>query len=69
MWWSIWNRHASEPAPPGPAAPAWAASWHKDGLLNLPEYYHNAVFYSAIFRFIAPVRQGRFEALQRRTLS
>jgi len=43
----------------------WASEWGKDGLLNLPEYYHNAVFYSAIFQFIDPVRQGRFEALQR----
>jgi len=43
----------------------WGTEWGKDGLLNLPEYYHNAVFYSAIFKFVDPVRQGRFEALQR----
>jgi hypothetical protein len=43
----------------------WATQWGKDGLLTLPEYYHNAVIYSAIFKFIDPVRQGRFEALQR----
>jgi hypothetical protein len=44
---------------------AWATAWGKDGLLNLPEYFHNAVFYSAMFRFLAPARQGRFEALRR----
>jgi hypothetical protein len=43
----------------------WAAQWGKDGLLNLPEYYHNAVFYAKAFSFILPVRQGRFEALRR----
>ncbi len=43
----------------------WATQWGKDGLLNLPEYYHNAFFYSKAFSFIAPVRQGRFEALRR----
>lgn len=43
----------------------WARDWGKDGLLNFPEYYHNAVFYSSLFRFLSPVRQGRFEALGR----
>lgn len=43
----------------------WARAWGKDGVLALPEYYHNAVFYSPQFRFVAPVRQGRFEALVR----
>ena len=43
----------------------WAHEWGKDGLLNFPEYYHNAVFYSSMFRFISPARQGRFEALRR----
>lgn len=43
----------------------WARAWGKDGLVNAPEYYHNAVFYSAIFRFVSPARQGRFEALRR----
>lgn len=43
----------------------WATQWGKDGVLNLPEYYHNAVFYSPIFKFLSPVRQGRFEALRR----
>jgi hypothetical protein len=43
----------------------WATQWGKDALLNLPEYYHNAVFYSKAFKFVAPVRQGRFEALRR----
>ncbi|MGE0453079.1 MAG: hypothetical protein AB7O37_02140 [Vicinamibacteria bacterium] len=43
----------------------WATDWGKDGLLNLPEYFHNAVFYSEIFRFLHPRQQGRFEALRR----
>lgn len=43
----------------------WAAGWGKDGLLNFPEYFHNAVLYSTLFRFVAPARQGRFEALAR----
>jgi hypothetical protein len=43
----------------------WATDWGKDGLLNLPEYFHNAVFYSALFRFVHPRQQGRFEALRR----
>jgi hypothetical protein len=43
----------------------WAHEWGKDGLLNFPEYYHNAVFYSSMFRFVSPSRQGRFEALRR----
>jgi hypothetical protein len=44
---------------------SWAHEWGKDGLLNFPEYFHNAVFYVTMFRFISPVRQGRFEALRR----
>lgn len=43
----------------------WAQTWGKDGLVNLPEYFHNAVFYSAMFHFLSPDRQGRFEALRR----
>jgi hypothetical protein len=43
----------------------WAAAWGKDGLLNFPEYLHNAVFYSETFRFLSAARQGRFEALWR----
>jgi hypothetical protein len=48
---------------------AWAlqraGAWGKDGVLNFPEYFHNAVFYSSLFRFLSPTRQGRFEALRR----
>ena len=43
----------------------WAHEWGKDALLNFPEYYHNAVFYSSLFRFVSPTRQGRIEALRR----
>jgi hypothetical protein len=44
---------------------SWALAWGKDGLLNVPEYFHNAAFYSPEFRFLSPGRQGRFEALSR----
>jgi hypothetical protein len=43
----------------------WARAWGKDGLANVPQYYHNAVFYSPIFRFLSAVEQGVFEALRR----
>ncbi len=43
----------------------WAEDWGKDGLLNFPEYYHNAFIYAPAFRFISAARQGRFEALRR----
>jgi hypothetical protein len=43
----------------------WARAWGKDGLANVPQYYHNAVFYSPIFRFLSPGQQGLFEALRR----
>src|SRR4029453_19687251 len=44
---------------------SWATAWGKDALLNVPEYFHNAVFYTARFRFLEPAEQGRFEALRR----
>jgi hypothetical protein len=43
----------------------WTRHWDLDALLFLPEYYHNAVFCAASFKFVDPVRQGRFLALQR----
>lgn len=43
----------------------WARAWGKDGLATVPQYYHNAVFYSPIFRFLSPEQQGVFEALRR----
>jgi hypothetical protein len=43
----------------------WAAAWGKDALVNFPEYFHNAIFYSAAYRFASPVREGRFQALRR----
>lgn len=36
-----------------------------DGLLNVPENYHNAVFYRQYFKFIDPYKEGVFAALQR----
>lgn len=44
---------------------AWAKAWGKDALVNVPEYFHNAVLYSAVYRFVSPARQGVFEALVR----
>jgi hypothetical protein len=43
----------------------WAAAFGKDALLNVPEHYHNALFYAGQFRFLDPLEQGRFEALRR----
>jgi hypothetical protein len=43
----------------------WAAAFGKDALLNVPEHYHNALFYAGQFRFLDPGEQGRFEALRR----
>jgi hypothetical protein len=43
----------------------WAEDWGKDGLLNFPEYFHNALMYSPAFRFISAAREGRFQALRR----
>jgi hypothetical protein len=36
-----------------------------DGLLNIPEHYHNAVFYSKHFKYFNPYTEGQFLALQR----
>jgi GNAT superfamily N-acetyltransferase len=44
---------------------SWAAAWGKDGLVNLPMYFHNASLYAAVFDFVSPRRQGLFEALRR----
>jgi len=35
------------------------------GLINIPEFYHNAVFYSKIFYYLDPLDQARFLALTR----
>jgi hypothetical protein len=43
----------------------WAQEWGKDAVLATPEYFHNAVFYAPVFRFLSPAEQGRFEALRR----
>ncbi len=36
-----------------------------DGLLNIPEHYHNAVFYSKHFKYFNPFTEGQFLAMQR----
>ena len=43
----------------------WAAAWGKDGLVNVPAFFHNAKFYAPPFAFLSPREQGRFEALCR----
>ena len=36
-----------------------------DGLLNIPEHYHNAVFYSRLFKYFDPRTEGQFLAMHR----
>jgi acetoin utilization deacetylase AcuC-like enzyme len=36
-----------------------------DGLMNIPEHYHNAYFYSKQMLFFSPYDQGTFEAMKR----
>lgn len=36
----------------------------KEAVINIPEYYHNAVLYQPAFRFYSPYVEGRFLALQ-----
>lgn len=41
----------------------------KDGILNHPEYLHNALFYAIRFMFIDPEKQGEIMAIRRALLS
>ncbi|KAK8883331.1 hypothetical protein M9Y10_045981 [Tritrichomonas musculus] len=36
---------------------------HRDGIMNVPEHFHNAVFYEG-FTFLDPVNQGYFEKMK-----
>jgi len=36
-----------------------------DGLINVPEQYHNAFFYGRIFKYFNPQTEGYFRAIQR----
>jgi hypothetical protein len=36
----------------------------KEAVINIPEYYHNAVLYKPGFCFFSPFVEGRFQALQ-----
>lgn len=36
-----------------------------DGLLNIPEHYHNAYFYSSVFKYFNPETEGHFRAIIR----
>jgi len=42
----------------------WVAQiMHKDGLMNVPEYFHNATFYAKWFHFLDPRVEGAMEAV------
>ncbi|MCL5277856.1 MAG: hypothetical protein M1517_08800 [Deltaproteobacteria bacterium] len=41
-----------------------ASHLKKDGILNFPQYYHNAVIYSEIFKFYSPYMHGTLKALE-----
>ncbi len=42
----------------------WVAQiMHKDGLMNVPEYFHNATFYAKWFHFLDPRIEGAMEAV------
>ncbi len=41
-----------------------AAYLRKDGILNFPQYYHNAVIYSELFKFYNPYMHGVLKALE-----
>jgi hypothetical protein len=36
-----------------------------DGILDVPEHYHTALFYSRYFRYLDPVVEGRLQAIDR----
>jgi len=36
-----------------------------DGLLNIPEHYHNAAFYGRFFKYFNPYTEGFFQAIRR----
>jgi hypothetical protein len=37
---------------------------HLEGIINRPEFLHNALMYARVFRFVNPEAQGRLEALR-----
>ena len=36
-----------------------------DGILDVPDHFHTALFYSRAFRFLEPEQEGRFQAIAR----
>jgi len=36
-----------------------------DGVLDVPDHYHTALFYSRAFRYLDPEAEGRFQAIAR----
>src|SRR5512134_596538 len=36
-----------------------------DGVLDVPDHFHTALFYARAFRFLDPAREGRFQAVVR----
>jgi hypothetical protein len=44
----------------------WVATFlEKDAMLNMPAYFHNAVFYDRWFKFSDPLKQGEMNAIVR----
>ena len=42
-----------------------ARDFSVDGMLDVPEHFHTALFYSRSFRYLDPVVEGRFQAIAR----
>lgn len=70
------------PRLPGQEHPGLGASWlilellsivckrlHLDGMINVPEFFHNAHIYSRQFKYIDPAAEGRRRAIARDLLS
>jgi len=38
---------------------------HLEGIINRPEFVHNAILYSRFFKFLNPIAEGRLSALRR----
>jgi len=43
----------------------FARDFSVDGMLDVPEHFHTALFYSRSFRYLDPVVEGRFQAIAR----
>lgn len=43
----------------------WVKKMDVDAIVNIPEYFHNAVLYSSMFHFVTPELEGRLRAMER----